>query len=553
MRTKKILSAVTAMILTATAMLGTGALQASAAEKKTLTFDLRSGGKNEIKVSAEQIAAGDFTVPVDIFIPENPGVNAINLKLQVNDGQVDKNGKFGNYGLYLNDAAFCSPFCFDSASKGDVTASIAQTFNSKDMNVSWVFSQDPKQNADAAVQADTTEWDASVAWAYSNPFAKANLVIPKGTPAGTYQFNIRKDKYINARSAESGTPKYSVSSCTGAESESALDFKSVPLTVTVEDTVKADTWEDTYKIENGGHYYILGDVCGKPGETVYVPVYIFGDSGTAGVQVYFDLDPKLTLEDFEAPKENRAYRSNPQMKTESRPATYTFAATRNVKAGDGAQLTTLKVIIPSSASDGDVYDIKFHDDSTSPLKVIDYNGEKLPVTFYNGSVTVLTDNKTAMNRKAVNLTEVGQTTNLNLFNATGDVTWTSSDPAVATVDSNGFVKTVGKGTATITATNNGTSYTATVKVGGLFGDVDQNGEISSADAQLTLNHYVEVMAENPSPLTADQQKIADVSGDGIADATDAQMILNYYVDKVVSSLESTTWRSVTKNPNAPEN
>ena len=147
MRTKKILSAVTAMILTATAMLGTGALQASAAEKKTLTFDLRSGGKNEIKVSAEQIAAGDFTVPVDIYIPENPGVNAINLKLQVNDGQVDKNGKFGNYGLYLNDAAFCSPFCFDSASKGDVTASIAQTFNSKDMNVSWVFSQDPKQKA----------------------------------------------------------------------------------------------------------------------------------------------------------------------------------------------------------------------------------------------------------------------------------------------------------------------------------------------------------------------------------------------------------------------
>lgn len=553
MRTKKILSAVTAMILTATAMLGTGALQASAAEKKTLTFDLRSGGKNEIKVSAEQIAAGDFTVPVDIFIPENPGVNAINLKLQVNDGQVDKNGKFGNYGLYLNDAAFSSPFCFDSASKGDVTASIAQTFNSKDMNVSWVFSQDPKQNADAAVQADTTAWDASVAWAYSNPFAKANLVIPKGTPAGTYQFNIRKDKYINARSAESGTPKYSVSSCTGAESESALDFKSVPLTVTVEDTVKADTWEDTYKIENGGHYYIIGDVCGKPGETVEVPVYVFGDSGTAGVQVYFDLDTKMSLEAYEEPKEKRAYSSTPQTKTESRPATYTFARTRNYKAEDGSILTLMKVIIPSSASDGDVYDIKFHDDSTSPLKVIDYNGEKLPVTFYNGSVTVLTDNKTALNRKAVNLTEIGQTTNLNLFNATGDVTWTSSDPSVATVDSNGFVKTVGKGTTTITATNNGTAYTATVKVGGLFGDVDQNGEISSADAQLTLNHYVETMSENPSPLTADQQKIADVSGDGIADITDAQMILNYYVDKVVSGLDSTTWRTVTKNPNAPEN
>mgnify|MGYP003486523117 CR=1 FL=1 len=63
MRTKKILSAVLAMSLTATAMLGTVAFQASAADQKILTFDLRSEGKNEVKISAEQIAEGDFTVP----------------------------------------------------------------------------------------------------------------------------------------------------------------------------------------------------------------------------------------------------------------------------------------------------------------------------------------------------------------------------------------------------------------------------------------------------------------------------------------------------------
>ena len=260
---------------------------------------------------------------------------------------------------------------------------------------------------------------------------------------------------------------------------------------------------------------------------------------------------KLTLDSYEESKDKLAYKATPECKTESRPATYTFATTKNRIAANGSVLTLLNVIIPSSASDGDVYDIKFYEDSLYPLKVVDYDGEKLPVKFYDGSVTVLTDNKTALNRKSVNLTDAGQTSNLTLFNTTGDVTWTSSDPAVATVDQNGFIKATGKGTATITATNNGNTYTATVKVGGLFGDVDQNGEISSADAQLTLRHYVDTMIGNPSTLTAAQQAIADVNGDGVADGIDAQQILSYYVDKVISGKESTTWQSITNNPNAP--
>ena len=551
MRTKKLMSAVTAFCLTATAMLGTAAMQASAAENKILTFDLRSDGKNEVKISAEQIAAGDFTIPVDIFIPENPGVNGINLKLQVNDGQVDKEGKFGNYGFYLNDGALSAPFCFDSANKGDAAGSVAQSFNCKDMNISWLFSQNPEQNADAAVQADTTAWDTSCAWAYTNAFAKANLVIPKGTPAGTYQFDVRKDKYLNARSVDAGTPKYSQSSCSGAESESALEFKSVPLTVRVEDTVKADQWTDTYKIDGAGHYYIIGDVCGKPGETVSVPVYIFGDTGTAGVQVFFNFDTKLTLDRYANSKDKHAYLGTPQTKTESRPATYTFANTENSKAEDGDILTMLNIIIPTDAKDGDVYDIKFYNDDTSPLKIVDLDGEKLNVSFYDGSVTVLTDNKTALNRSAVNLTDAGQTVNLTLFNAAGSVEWKSSDTSVATVDQNGFVKTVGKGTATITATNNGQEYKSTVKVGGLFGDVNQNGDISSDDAQIVLTHYTETMAGNPSPLTAAQLAIGDVNGDGETEVTDAQLILTYYVEKVVTGNESVTWRQITKNPNAP--
>ena len=52
MRTRKIISAVTALTLTATAMLGTGAFSVSAADGSTLTFDIQSGKKNEIHISA---------------------------------------------------------------------------------------------------------------------------------------------------------------------------------------------------------------------------------------------------------------------------------------------------------------------------------------------------------------------------------------------------------------------------------------------------------------------------------------------------------------------
>jgi len=44
------------------------------------------------------------------------------------------------------------------------------------------------------------------------------------------------------------------------------------------------------------------------------------------------------------------------------------------------------------------------------------------------------------------------------------ITWSSSDPTVATVLATGFVRAVGAGTATITATSEGHSGTAAVTV-----------------------------------------------------------------------------------------
>lgn len=67
-------------------------------------------------------------------------------------------------------------------------------------------------------------------------------------------------------------------------------------------------------------------------------------------------------------------------------------------------------------------------------------------------------------------------------NATaGDITWTSSDEAIATVSSDGTVTGISKGTATVTATVSGKSGTCEVTVTQKV----QSVEISPATATLT--------------------------------------------------------------------
>ena len=556
MRTRKIISAVTALTLTATAMLGTGAFSVSAADGSTLTFDIQSGKKNEIHISAEDIAKGDCTVPVDIFIPENPGVNAIQLKLQINDGQVQEDGSFKNYGLYFADAAMASPFCFDSASEGNAAKSLTANFSADAMNVGWIYSQDQNVNADAAAQAETTEWSSTDAFAYKNAFATANLVVPKDTAAGTYTLDIRKETYSNKLT--SGV--LGKSTCTSADSESALSYASVPLKIVVdEEPASADAWKDDYKIADGGFYYIMGDVCAEPGATVSVPVYIYGDTGTAGAQLYFDYPEALKMTEFAFEEENYAYFMPPQLTTNvSNPATYAFGGATNMVAqhGDGSILTNLVFEVPAEATEGTTYDINFFNgmigDEPYKLLTIDRDGKNLEPKFYSGSITVVTDKKTALNKTAISASEIGSTENLTLFNATGDVTWKSSDESVATVDQNGFVKITGSGSATITATNNGTDYTCSVSAGVLFGDVDKNGKIEATDAQLALIHYTAVnVAGQEGSLTEEQQKIADVSGDGNLGADDPQFILIYFVQKEVSHMENVSWKEITGNQNAP--
>ncbi|MBP0971468.1 MAG: Ig-like domain-containing protein [Oscillospiraceae bacterium] len=542
MQMKKLISALLASCLSTGTLLSTAATLPASAAEPVLTFEFRAEGKNEFSIKAEDIAARDISVPVKLYIPENPGVNGIQLKMQINDGQLDEKGVFGNYGLYMAKGSFSSPYCFDSSSKGDVSTSLANIFNADKMNISWVYSTNTEKNPDAAVEAGTVSWNSDVNWAYQNAFADIELVVPKNTPAGDYTLDVRKDTYVNAQTVDSAKPVTEHSSCSSA-SESAVSFQSVPLTIHVEETAAETDWTDTYKIADAGHYYIIGDVCGKPGDTVQVPVYIFNDTGTAGYQAFFDLDSRLTLDSLE---KGNAYRAAATINTKLEHPAYTYAGASVMKATDGNALLYLNVTIPADAKAGEVFNVNFYHEGQNDevLKVVDIDGEKLDVAFYDGSVTVVEEGKTALNRTAVTMPGANQYCNLTLFNSKGAVTWKSENPEVAKVDENGFVESVSFGSTKITATCGGTDYVCNVVVG-LLGDIDRNGDVSSADAQIVLLHYVEtkVAGMETGRFGEELYPIADVDADGEVTVSDAQFILKYYVNNTVS-MKNVSWDEI---------
>ncbi len=69
----------------------------------------------------------------------------------------------------------------------------------------------------------------------------------------------------------------------------------------------------------------------------------------------------------------------------------------------------------------------------------------------------------------------------------------------------------------------------------MLGDVDGDGEVTVADAQLVLDAYAQALVGNPIELTDEQVERSHVLGmekEGTLDAIDAQIILQYSVKKL---------------------
>ena len=326
-----------------------------------------------------------------------------------------------------------------------------------------------------------------------------------------------------------------------------------PAAVTTSLAPVGEAWQDDYKItmEGVSHYLILGDVQGKPGETVSVPVYVYGDTGTAGVNLKFTYDKALKLEKFRWPgADDRAYVLSAQNGVDIYPASFSGISSdgRNLIAEDGKTIVNLMFTIPEDAKQGDTFAVGFDKES---VDVCDTDGSQLDVTAFDGSVTVVTDNQVCLNKESVSFSNTGETVNLTLFNAVGEVKWSSDNEAVATVDQNGFVVATGKGSAVITAENNGKQYTAKVMVG-VFGDANLSGDVTIEDAKRVLDEHVIVNQVFGDPIITDPaaRYNADVTGDGKITEADAIAILKYVTMK--ASMLDPSWYELTKNANAPD-
>ena len=108
-------------------------------------------------------------------------------------------------------------------------------------------------------------------------------------------------------------------------------------------------------------------------------------------------------------------------------------------------------------------------------------------------------------------------------------TWVSSNPGVATVDSNGVVTAVGVGATTITATTTaGEEATSQILVIGdnmSIGDVNGDGVVDFLDL-LVLIYYLDNNGNISSDVTFVREN-ADLNGDGVIDDLDLELLMTF--------------------------
>ena len=105
-------------------------------------------------------------------------------------------------------------------------------------------------------------------------------------------------------------------------------------------------------------------------------------------------------------------------------------------------------------------------------------------------------------------------------------TWKSSNPSVASVDKDGNVLALTKGTTTITVTSEeGFTYDCVVTVSDFAkGDVDKSGNINLTDVIISLKTYL-----NINEMNDDDFVLYDMNDDEVFNLTDVILLLKTYL------------------------
>ena len=252
---KKFISALSSLVLAATAMGGALAFSADAATNGKVDdtiISFRSNGKNEVSVEK-----GGVSVPVSIYIPQSSGFHSLALKMAINGDETlgkgtvkDQSGKeyanykyaFSNYGITAKNSSWAdkkTKICLDSGAygyeeaEGDTSGAgyynngQVCTFTPDAFNISYqaahainfqAADENPRGNGphnidsyDAWIAAgkpdDLTDyttvetWTKDEKWAYDTAFLSFDLELPADLPEGTYKLDVYTKQFYNCAPA----------------------------------------------------------------------------------------------------------------------------------------------------------------------------------------------------------------------------------------------------------------------------------------------------------------------------------------------------------------
>ena len=177
-------------------------------------------------------------------------------------------------------------------------------------------------------------------------------------------------------------------------------------------------------------------------------------------------------------------------------------------------------------------------------------------TTTTAKATTTTAKATTTTAKAITTTAKATTTTDKTTTTSATVSTTTTEPetTTTTVTTTTEPETVTTSTGdseTITSETTTTGETTPTEPDYLLGDINDDGEVNVADAQLTLNAYVKAMAGKDNGLTEKQAKAANVNGDQEISVDDAQIILLYYVKNTLSNTP-TAWETLLGKQRQPQ-
>ncbi len=178
-------------------------------------------------------------------------------------------------------------------------------------------------------------------------------------------------------------------------------------------------------------------------------------------------------------------------------------------------------------------------------------------TTTTAKATTTTAKATTTTAKATTTTAKATTTTAEPTTTSMTVTTTTTEPITATTTVMTTTEpiivttTITSGSETTTSGTTTTGETTPTEPAYTRGDINDDGEINVADAQLALNAYVKAMAGKESDLTEQQTLAADVNEDQEISVNDAQTILLYYVKNTLSGTP-TAWEDLLGNQRQPQ-